>query len=67
LVRSDRRRPERPSGDREFLPAMILYVLFGFEHTQEISKHTAGEIALAAQHFGQDDDITVLTLVRIAD
>jgi hypothetical protein len=41
--------------------------LFGFEHTQEISHRTASEIALAAQFFGQDDDITVLTLARIAE
>jgi hypothetical protein len=41
--------------------------LFGFEHTQEISKRTAGEIAHAAQFFGQDDDITVLTLARVAE
>jgi hypothetical protein len=41
--------------------------LFGFEHTQEISKRTAGQIALAAQLFGQDDDTTVLTLARIAE
>jgi serine phosphatase RsbU (regulator of sigma subunit) len=36
--------------------------LFGFERTAAISTHSAEEIARAAQHFGQDDDITVLTL-----
>jgi len=39
--------------------------LFGFERMQAISKETAGEIAAAAQRFGQEDDITVLTLSRI--
>jgi phosphoserine phosphatase RsbU/P len=36
--------------------------LFGFERTQAISCRPAGEIAAAAQQFGQEDDITVLTL-----
>jgi uncharacterized membrane protein len=36
--------------------------LFGFERTQAISSRPAGEIAAAAQQFGQEDDITVLTL-----
>jgi len=36
--------------------------LFGFDRTLEISGQTAGEIAGAAQRFGQADDITVLTL-----
>lgn len=36
--------------------------LFGFERTAAISRNTAGEIARAAQAFGQEDDITVLTL-----
>jgi phosphoserine phosphatase RsbU/P len=36
--------------------------LFGFERTAAISSQTAEEIARAAQHFGQEDDITVLTL-----
>jgi hypothetical protein len=40
--------------------------LFGFERTQAISTQTAEEIARAAQHFGQEDDITVLTLTRLA-
>ena len=39
--------------------------LFGFERTRAISNHTAEEIARRAQHFGQDDDITVLTLQRM--
>ena len=38
--------------------------LFGFERTAAISNQSAEEIARAAQHFGQDDDITVLTLAR---
>ncbi len=36
--------------------------LFGFDRTQQISHLSAGEIAHAAQAFGQEDDITVLTL-----
>lgn len=38
--------------------------LFGFERTQAISRESAAKVALAAQAFGQDDDITVLTLIR---
>ena len=36
--------------------------LFGFDRTAAISTEPAEEIAQAAQHFGQEDDITVLTL-----
>jgi phosphoserine phosphatase RsbU/P len=36
--------------------------LFGFERTAAISTQSSEEIARAAQHFGQEDDITVLTL-----
>jgi serine phosphatase RsbU (regulator of sigma subunit) len=36
--------------------------LFGFERTQQISGESAYRIASAAQQFGQEDDITVLTL-----
>jgi phosphoserine phosphatase RsbU/P len=36
--------------------------LFGFERTREISGKSAEEIAQRAQEFGQEDDITVLTL-----
>jgi phosphoserine phosphatase RsbU/P len=36
--------------------------LFGFERTAAISTHTADQIAKAAEQFGQEDDITVLTL-----
>ena len=35
--------------------------LFGFARTEEISVQPAHDIAMAAQNFGQDDDITVLT------
>ncbi len=38
--------------------------LFGFDRTAAISYQPAEAIAAAAQHFGQDDDITVLTLTR---
>ena len=40
--------------------------LFGFERTAAISTQSAKEIAHAAQTFGQEDDITVLTLARTA-
>jgi Stage II sporulation protein E (SpoIIE) len=36
--------------------------LFGFERTGSISRQSAEEIADVAQAFGQEDDITVLTL-----
>ncbi|MGB7265631.1 MAG: PP2C family protein-serine/threonine phosphatase [Terracidiphilus sp.] len=36
--------------------------LFGFDHTQALSGQPAEAIAQAAQSFGQEDDITVLTL-----
>ena len=39
--------------------------LYGFERTAILSIQTAEAIAHAAQAFGQDDDITVLTLARI--
>jgi len=36
--------------------------LLGFERVAELTRGTAGKIADAAQAFGQDDDITVLTI-----
>lgn len=36
--------------------------LFGFERTLAISNQSAQHIAQAAQAFGQDDDVTVLTV-----
>jgi hypothetical protein len=39
--------------------------LFGFERTRDLSTESAQSIAAAAQRFGQDDDITVLTLTRL--
>jgi hypothetical protein len=38
--------------------------LFGFERTAAISCESANQIAKTAELFGQDDDITVLTLAR---
>ena len=38
--------------------------LFGFERTRGISRERAGKIAATAQQFGQEDDITVLTVMR---
>jgi len=40
--------------------------LYGFERTAILSIQPAETIARAAQAFGQDDDITVLTLARLA-
>jgi serine phosphatase RsbU (regulator of sigma subunit) len=40
--------------------------LFGFERTRSISAQSAQQIAAAAQEFGQEDDITVLTVARLA-
>jgi serine phosphatase RsbU (regulator of sigma subunit) len=36
--------------------------LFGFERTRAISTEPAEKIAQAAQAFGQEDDITVVSL-----
>ena len=36
--------------------------LFGFDRAREISSNSAEEIARIAEGFGQQDDITVLTL-----
>lgn len=38
--------------------------LFGFERTRALSRDTAASIARAAQEFGQEDDITVVTILR---
>jgi serine phosphatase RsbU (regulator of sigma subunit) len=38
--------------------------LFGFERTRAISGKSAGEIAAAAKAWGQNDDITVVTVRR---
>jgi phosphoserine phosphatase RsbU/P len=39
--------------------------LFGFDRTAAISNQTADAIARAARAFGQQDDITVLTLTLV--
>ena len=39
--------------------------LYGFERAAAISGGSAESIALAAQDFGQEDDVTVLTLRRV--
>jgi serine phosphatase RsbU (regulator of sigma subunit) len=38
--------------------------LLGFERTSALSMQSAEAVAAAAESFGQDDDITVLTLTR---
>jgi serine phosphatase RsbU (regulator of sigma subunit) len=38
--------------------------LLGFERTTALSVQSAEAVAEVAQGFGQDDDITVLTLTR---
>jgi phosphoserine phosphatase RsbU/P len=40
--------------------------LFGFERTLAISNQPANAIAEAARQFGQEDDITVLSVTRTA-
>jgi hypothetical protein len=47
--------PDYPSGE-----------LFGFERTAVLSAQSAEQIAQAAAQFGQEDDITVLTISRAA-
>jgi hypothetical protein len=37
--------------------------LFGFDRSQQIATQPAAEIAAAAKHFGQSDDITVVAIV----
>ncbi len=39
--------------------------LFGFDRTAAIAGESASTIVHAAQEFGQEDDITVLTLIRL--
>ncbi len=43
--------------------------LFGFDHVQAMATQSAEAIVHAAQAFGQDDDITVMTLrlAHVAD
>jgi serine phosphatase RsbU (regulator of sigma subunit) len=38
--------------------------LYGFDRTRTVSTQSASQIANAAKRFGQEDDITVLTLAR---
>jgi sigma-B regulation protein RsbU (phosphoserine phosphatase) len=40
--------------------------LLGFDRSRELSLQSATDIAAAARNFGQQDDITVLTIQRIA-
>jgi hypothetical protein len=40
--------------------------LFGFERAREVSMKSAAEIAATAKRFGQEDDITVVTVTRTA-
>ncbi len=40
--------------------------LFGFERAAEIAQNSPAEIAATAQHFGQEDDITVLGVARLS-
>ena len=41
--------------------------LFGFARTQQISTQPAAAIAETAQKFGQQDDITVVSVVRATE
>jgi serine phosphatase RsbU (regulator of sigma subunit) len=41
--------------------------LFGFERMRAISVETAAAIAATAQSYGQEDDITVVTVARKAE
>jgi serine phosphatase RsbU (regulator of sigma subunit) len=41
--------------------------LFGFERTREISRQSAAQIVQDDQSFGQQDDITVLTIVALGE
>jgi sigma-B regulation protein RsbU (phosphoserine phosphatase) len=39
--------------------------LLGFQRAQELASRSASEIAQAAQQFGQEDDITVVSITRV--
>jgi serine phosphatase RsbU (regulator of sigma subunit) len=41
--------------------------LYGFERTRAVSAKSAHQIAKAAELFGQEDDITVLSITRMPD
>ncbi len=41
--------------------------LYGFERTRAVSANSAQQIAAAAELFGQEDDITVLSITRNSD
>ena len=41
--------------------------LFGFDRVHNLSNQSAFYIADAAKEFGQEDDITVLTVRRLAE
>jgi serine phosphatase RsbU (regulator of sigma subunit) len=40
--------------------------LMGFDKAAGMSRESAESIASAAEHFGQEDDITVVTLSRVS-
>jgi sigma-B regulation protein RsbU (phosphoserine phosphatase) len=40
--------------------------LFGFERARDVSMQSAAEIVETAKRFGQEDDITVVTVTRTA-
>lgn len=40
--------------------------LFGFDRVAAAAKGSAASVAKGAQEFGQNDDITVLTIARLA-
>ena len=41
--------------------------LYGFDRLSQLAQYSASEIAEAARSFGQEDDITVLTIALGAD
>jgi hypothetical protein len=68
----EERRYELASGDRvTFISDGVVEAqsaggeLFGFDRTRAISTQPAETIARTAQSFGQEDDITVLTVIRV--
>jgi len=68
----EERRNELALGDRlTFLSDGVVEAqsasgeLFGFDRTRTISTQSAESIAHAAQQFGQEDDITILTIMRV--
>jgi phosphoserine phosphatase RsbU/P len=66
FVLSDATTPVTFLSDGVVEAASVSGELFGFERAREISTRVPAEIAEAARKWGQNDDITVVTVRRAA-